>query len=105
MIWLFSVTPLLGFLRNYVKYKQLNLLLFIRTPITYFILSLLFLKNNNDIWKIIVLERWFFFIYKTLLSIYNDDYHKKRYKYEIKYGLDYSNEKEKNIQMEMKKKI
>lgn len=34
-------------------------------------------------------ERWFFFIYKSFLSIYNDDYNKKKNKYIKKYGLKY----------------
>jgi hypothetical protein len=89
MLWLFLITPLLGSLRNYVKYKNLKFLLFIRTPLTYFILSLFFYRGKSQIWKIIVLERWFFFAYKTLLSLYNNDYHIKKEKYKIKYGLVY----------------
>ena len=88
-ILIFLITPFLGCLRNYVKYKQFKFLLFIRTPITHFIFSLLLLKNKHDIWKVLIFERWFFLLYKSFLSIYNDDYHKKRYKYEIKYGLEY----------------
>ena len=36
MIILYLITPLLGTLRNYVKYKQLSVYMFLRTPITYF---------------------------------------------------------------------
>jgi len=89
MIWLFLITPLLGSIRNYVKYKNLKFLLFIRTPFTYFILSLFFYKDKSHVWKIIVLERWFFFVYKTLLSLYNNDYITKKNKYIKKYGLVY----------------
>ena len=89
MIWLFLITPLLGLIRNYVKYKKLKILLFIRTPFTYFILSLFFYKDQSHVWKIIVLERWFFFVYKSLLSLYNNDYITKKNKYIEKYGLVY----------------
>ena len=89
-ILIFLITPFLGCLRNYVKYKQFKFLfLFFRTPVTHLIFSLLLLKNKHDIWKVLIFERWFFLLYKSFLSIYNDDYHKKRYKYEVKYGLEY----------------
>lgn len=87
MILLYLITPLLGTLRNYVKYKQIKLLLFIRTPITYLLINLIF--QCNSIWKTLIYERWYFFIYKTFLSIYNDDYNKKKDKYIEKYGLKY----------------
>lgn len=87
MIFLYLITPLLGTLRNYVKYKQIKLLLFIRTPITYFLINLIF--QSNSVWKTLIYERWYFFIYKTILSIYNDDYNKKKDKYIKKYGLKY----------------
>ena len=87
MIFLYLITPLLGTLRNYVKYKQIKLLLFIRTPITYFLINLIF--QCNSVWKTLIYERWYFFIYKTILSIYNDDYNKKKDKYIEKYGLKY----------------
>jgi len=87
MIFLYLITPLLGTLRNYVKYKKIKLLLFIRTPITYFLINLIF--QCNSIWKTLIYERWYFFIYKTFLSLYNDDYNKKKDKYIEKYGLKY----------------
>ena len=87
MILLYLVTPLLGSLRNYIKYKQIKLFMFLRTPITYLFINILFQKNN--IWKTIVFERWFFFIYKSLLSLYNDDYNQKKEKYIVKYKLKY----------------
>ena len=42
-------------------------------------------------------ERWFFFIYKSLLSIYNDDYNRKKRKYMKKYNLKYE---EKTVKFE-----
>lgn len=87
MILLYLVTPLLGTIRNYIKYKEIKILMFLRTPITYFIINILF--QNNIIWKTLMFERWFFFIYKSFLSIYNDDYRKKKNKYIVKYNLKY----------------
>jgi hypothetical protein len=87
MFYLYLVTPLLGCLRNYVKYKQLKLLLFIRTPLTYYLINLLF--QCNTIWQTLMYERWFFFLYKTYISLYNDDYNQKKDKYIKKYGLKY----------------
>jgi hypothetical protein len=88
MIFLYLITPILGSFRNYIKYKKLNFLLFIRTPVTYFMINLLFQCNN--VWKTLIYERWFFFIYKSILSLYNNDYIKKKEKYIKKYGLKYN---------------
>lgn len=87
MFYLYFITPLLGCLRNYVKYKQLKFFMFIRTPLTYFFINVIF--QCNSIWKTLMYERWIFFFYKTLLSIYNDDYNKKKTKYIKKYNLKY----------------
>jgi len=98
MFYLYFITPLLGCLRNYIKYKQLKILMFIRTPLTYLFINLLFQCNN--IWKTLMYERWFFFIYKSLLSIYNDDYHRKKKKYMKKYNLKYNDEIKKTVKFE-----
>lgn len=92
---LYLITPLLGTLRNYVKYKQLNIYLFFRTPLTYILIS--WITNTSNVWKILVYERWYFFIYKTLLSIYNDDYNVKKDKYIKKYNLNYDQDKKFHI--------
>jgi hypothetical protein len=88
MILLYLVTPLLGSFRNYIKYKQLKFLMFIRTPLTYFLINLIFQQDN--IYQTLIYERWFFFVYKTFLSIYHNDYIRKKEKYKIKYGLQYN---------------
>ena len=88
MILLYLITPFLGLLRNYIKYKQLKIFVFLRTPLLYFFITILF--KTNTIWKTMMFERWFFFIYKSLLSLYNDDYNKKKEKYIKKYGLKYN---------------
>lgn len=84
---LLLVTPLLGSLRNHVKYKDFKPVIFIRTPIIYFFLFLFFQTRN--IWKIIVFERWLMFVYKTILSIYKNDYKNKKEKYIEKYKMKY----------------
>jgi hypothetical protein len=81
------ITPLLGTIRNYVKYKSFKPLVFIRTPILYFFLIIIFQTNN--IWKILILERWIMFIYKTFLSLLKNDYQNKKQKYIQKYNLKY----------------
>lgn len=84
---LLIITPLLGAVRNFVKYKQFKLLIFLRTPLIYCFLYLVLQTRN--IWKILVLERWLMFIYKTSLSIYRNDYRSKKEKYKKKYNLIY----------------
>ena len=81
------ITPILGSLRNFVKYKNFKPLIFIRTPVLYFFLFLILQTNN--IWKIIVLERWFMFVFKTLKSVYRRDYIIKKEKYIMKYNMKY----------------
>ena len=84
---LYFITPFLGFLRNYIKYKKINGYLFMRTPLLYLLINLLF--QNNNVYQTLIYERWFFFIYKSLLSIYNNDYNVKKEKYKIKYKMVY----------------
>ena len=86
-MFLYLITPLLGSLRNYIKYKKLKFLMFIRTPITNFLINLIF--KQDSIYQTLIYERWFFFIYKTFLSIYHNDYITKKEKYKIKYNLKY----------------
>jgi len=80
-------TAILGSLKNYVKYKKFNILLFLRTPICIFFIQLLLQTNN--IWKILIYERWFMFIFKTFRSLYRNDYYVKREKYISKYNMKY----------------
>ncbi len=91
MLYLYFITPFLGMLRNYVKYKQCNFKTFIRTPIAYFFFHSLFclLGYKNIIYRTLIYERWFWFMDKTLMSIVNNDYHKNKEKYIKKYGLIY----------------
>ncbi len=87
MIFIYLLTPFLGLLKNYVKYKTIYVSTFLRTPLIYLFLH--YIIDSYNPYRIIVFERWFFFIYKIGLSYYRDDYHNKKEKYIQKYGLNY----------------
>ena len=55
MILLYFITPFLGCLRNYVKYKQLDFLVFMRTPIVYFLIRLFF--GHDNVFQTLIYER------------------------------------------------
>jgi len=80
-------TAFLGSLKNYVKYKKFNSLLFFRTPFCCFLIQLLLQSDN--IWKVLIFERWFMFLFKTIRSLYRNDYYLRRDKYITKYGIQY----------------
>ena len=87
------VIPILGLLKNYVKYKKISFFLFLRTPfICYTIKYLYFIVKQHNLsnYKIIFLERCLMFLYKILYSLVTDSYQKKKEKYEIKYKLKYN---------------
>ena len=86
-MYLYLITPILGSLKNYVKYKRFNILVFLRTLYIYSILKLAIQTDNT--WIILMLERWFFFLFKIIRSIINDDYNNKKQKYIEKYRLIY----------------
>ena len=83
--------PVLGCMKNYVKYKKISPLLFMRTPVLYSVLYfyLSLFKYKNKICLTIINERIIMFIYKILISLWNDTYHKKKIKYQKKYNLIY----------------
>jgi hypothetical protein len=88
---LYIITPVSGFLKNYLKYKRVNLATFARTPLVYFWIDLFLClyKVRNPVLWCLILERWFFFYYKIVKSYWQDVYHVRREKYEKKYGLRY----------------
>ena len=81
----FFIIPILGLLKNLVKYKNINIFLFFRTPI----INYIFFYFNNDIFYSILFERYFMFIYKIIFNLLNNTYHKKKYKYIQKYNIKY----------------
>ena len=85
---LYLITPSIGLLRNYVKYKQIKYLLFIRTPLFYILLHVLLQTQNT--WKVLIVERWVLLVYKTIISIYKNDYNRNKDKYQKKYNLKYN---------------
>jgi hypothetical protein len=85
---IYFITPILGSLKNYVKYKQFNILNFLRTPVVYFLFQLIL--QTRDYWKILILERWFFFIFKIIRSLLRNDYQQKKDKYKLKYNMKYN---------------
>jgi len=92
MLFLYYLfTPLLGFVKNYVKYKQIKPFVFIRTPFVYIFLHSILFSEKTDIFKIMIIERWFFFILKIIRSIIRDDYIRNKEKYTRKYNLSYHN--------------
>ena len=92
MIQFLLIIPVLGALKNYVKYKRVSVLLFLRTPFIYtFIYSYLRLfKYKNKIILTVVNERIFMFIYKIIYSLLTDSYHKNKLKYIKKYNILYN---------------
>ena len=95
------VIPTLGLLKNYVKYKRCDPFTFLRTPIINYLFLFYFNINKNyyvnynqyqqeiNLLKSILYERYFFFIYKIIKSLYNNDYERKKEKYIGKYNLTY----------------
>ncbi len=84
----YLITPILGMLKNYIKYKQINGYTFCRTPLLYLLINIVF--QRNTLWKTLIYERWFFFIYKIILSIYRNDYQTRKEKYIKKYNINYN---------------
>ena len=91
MYYLYTITPMLGVIKNYIKYKQLHFGTFIRTPLVYLLLELYIHKCKiwNHQFIIIVLERWIMFIGKSFRSYLRNDYQRNKLKYQDKYNLTY----------------
>ena len=90
---LLFVIPILGLIKNYVKYKRISFILFMRTPvicytIKYFYFIVKHTKMNN--FQVIYLERCIMFLYKIFFSILTNNYHTKKKKYKIKYNMIYT---------------
>ena len=94
MIHYLLIIPVIGAAKNYVKYKRLSFLLFLRTPVIYsFIYTYLRLFNHqNRVVFTIINERILMFIYKIIYSLLTDSYHKNKLKYIKKYNILYKSE-------------
>jgi len=92
MIHSLVIIPALGCLKNYVKYKKVSVLLFLRTPSIYTILYLFmsYLKYKNKVSLTIINERIIMFLYKIIKSLLIDNYHFKKNKYINKYNIIYN---------------
>ena len=92
MIHNLLIIPVLGAAKNYVKYKRVSFLLFLRTPIIYsiFYTFLWIRKYKNKISLTIINERIFMFLYKIIYSLLTDTYHKNKLKYIKKYNILYN---------------
>ena len=92
MLYLLFIIPILGCLKNYVKYKRISPLLFMRTPILYLLIHIYLILFNykNCICLTIINERIIMFIYKIIISLWNDTYNKRKLKYEKKYKITYA---------------
>ena len=91
MYYLYAITPILGLLKNYIKYKKIDFFTFIRTPLLYAIIEW-YIRGYQWInvqFIVIVFERWLLFIFKSFRSYLRNDYQRNRLKYEKKYKITY----------------
>ena len=88
---LYTITPISGYLKIYLKYKRVNVPTFSRTPLVYIMIDriLSYCKLKNVVLWTIILERWFFFYYKMIRAYLLDYYHQREQKYKVKYSLKY----------------
>ena len=90
---IFAVTPILGAFRNYSKYKTLDYVLFMRSPLVcsmiYIFYSYIFGSNLQILFASAITERWILLGYKGFKSYINNDYMAKKDKYIQKHGFKY----------------
>ena len=95
MISYLLIIPVLGCVKNYVKYKRVSFILFMRTPFIYTFLYVFFnyFKYVNKVSLVIINERVIMFLYKIFMSLILDTYHIKKKKYIKKYDIKYNSDK------------
>ena len=100
---LYIITPTLGLLKNYIKNKQCDFAIYIRSPILYiFFHNLLHIwETPNIVLKTLIFERWFWFLDKILFNWSNNTYQINKEKYIKKYGLVYKDNKKVTISDEI----
>lgn len=94
---LFAI-PLFGAIKNIIKRKSFNILIFLRSFMIYIIIySLVYLcfdypleLNIINSMFLSLSERWSMFIYKICYSYITKNYEKKKYKYYQKYQTELS---------------
>jgi hypothetical protein len=95
-------TSFLGLIRDYSKHKHISPTKFARTPILcymiHFLMKYLYGYKISIIYALLY-ERWFMFILKTAISIYNNDYVRKHEKYKEKYKDLYNKKMDEMIQL------
>ena len=64
-MYIYFVTAVLGFIRDYSKTKNVNIIKFMRSPLIILIIQeiLKLYDINNSILYSLILERWFFLIF------------------------------------------
>lgn len=73
----FFITPVLGLLRDLSKKKKFDIIKFLRTPFITVLISLYYnIRLKEQIFKVIIFERWLMLFYKTCYSLI---YHKPKY--------------------------
>jgi hypothetical protein len=90
--------PILGAIKNIVKRKTFNILIFLRTFALYFMIYLIleylfgyyFYFEFDNSMLICLLERWIMFVYKIIYSFVTKNYEKKKFKYYHKYLTELS---------------
>jgi len=90
--------PILGSIKNIVKRKTFNILIFLRTFAIYLIIYLLLEYGFGYYYDfeldtsmlICLLERWIMFVYKIIYSFVTKNYEKKKFKYYHKYLTELS---------------
>ena len=89
---LMGATPVLGAVKNYVKYKRLCIWTFSRTPAIYALLAYASWLCNHRMpaLLLIVCERYIMFLYKIGRDLHTNPYRTRKQKYIAKYGLKYS---------------
>ena len=85
----YLIIPILGYLRDASKNKEISFYKFIRTPIINYLIYLTISRFNNNkeinILLSIIFERIFFLVIKTIYSFfYYNEYKKNKPKYQIK---------------------
>jgi len=59
------------------------------------------MDHTNIVYRTLIFERWYFFVEKSILSMWNNDYMKNKDKYIKKYGLKYKDNEVKKVRFDL----